>query len=405
MKIFELEETKNTSAKIKVVGIGGGGSNAVNGMIASNLQGIEFIVINTDTQALESSLAHQRLQIGAPLTKGLGAGANPEIGRQAAWEDRDLIEDAIKGADMVFITAGMGGGTGTGASPIVAEVAKELGILTTAIVTKPFLFEGNKRARNAEQGIKELKKHVDAFIIVHNNRLLSITEKNTPWLQALSLANDVLRQAVKGISDLILVPGLINHDFADIQTIMAGSGRALMGIGSATDKNRALNSAKMAISSPLLEESSIDGAKGVLINISGGSSLSLHEIHEAASLINDAANEDANIIFGSVIDPDLDDEVVVTVIATGFEDKPTRAAMPSYNKWRPSREVVALKGSEKILSKDMSLNVNENDLDVPTFMRKSTYSHDSSEENIIILPRELKNGLKNRDTHKVKSKN
>jgi len=377
MRIFELEEVKNSSAKIKVVGVGGGGSNAVNGMIAANLQGIEFIVVNTDAQALESSLAHQRIQIGSSLTKGLGAGADPEIGRQAAWEDRDLIEEAIKGADMIFVTAGMGGGTGTGASPIVAEVAKELGILTTAVVTKPFLFEGNKRARNAEQGVKELKKHVDAFIIVHNNRLLSITEKDTPWLQALSLANEVLKQAVRGISDLMLVPGLINHDFADIQTIMAGSGRALMGIGNAMGENCALNSAKMAISSPLLEESSIDGAKGVLINITGGSSLSLHDVNEAASLVRDAAHEDANIIFGSVIDPNLDDEVIVTVIATGFEDKP-KMVMPSYDKWRPSREVFSLKGSEKILSKKISQGIDESDLDVPTFMRKTGFSHNSS---------------------------
>lgn len=378
MKIFEMEEVKNTSAKIKVVGVGGGGSNAVNGMIASNVQGIEFIVINTDAQSLESSLAHQRLQIGSALTKGLGAGADPEIGRQAAWEDRDLIEEAIKGADMIFVTAGMGGGTGTGAAPIVAEVAKELGILTTAIVTKPFTFEGNKRARNAEQGTKELKKHVDAFIIVHNNRLLNIAEKDTPWLQALSLANDVLRQAVRGISDLILVPGLINHDFSDIHTIMAGSGRALMGIGNSKGENCALNSAKMAISSPLLEESSVDGAKGVLINITGGSSLSLHEINEAASLIRDAAHEDANIIFGSVINPDLDDEIVVTVIATGFEDKP-RTTMPSYDRWRPSREIVSLKGSEKILSKARISDVGEDDLDVPAFMRKPGYDRKSTE--------------------------
>ncbi len=380
MRIFEMEETKNTSAKIKVIGIGGGGSNAVNGMIASSLNGngIEFIVVNTDSQALESSLAHQRIQIGNSLTKGLGAGANPEIGRQAAWEDRDLVEDALKGADMVFITAGMGGGTGTGASPIVAEVAKELGILTTAVVTKPFLFEGNRRSRNAEQGVKELKKHVDAYIIIHNNRLLSITEKDTPWLQALNFANDVLRQAIKGISDLILVPGLINHDFADIKTIMVGSGRALMGIGSAKGDNRAVNSAKMAISSPLLEESSIDGAQGILINITGGSSLSLHEIHDAASLIQDAAHEDANIIFGSVVDPDLDDEILVTAIATGFEDN-SRAVMPTYDKWRPAREAISLKGSEKILAKDISSNENKTDFDVPAFMRKFTFNNNSEE--------------------------
>lgn len=377
MKIFELKEVQNSSAKIKVVGVGGGGSNAVNGMIAANLQGVEFIVVNTDSQSLESSLAHQRIQIGSSLTKGLGAGADPELGKQAALEDIDLIENALKGADMIFITAGMGGGTGTGASPIVAQVTKELGILTTAIVTKPFLFEGSKRARNAEQGIKELKKYVDASIIVHNNRLLSITDRNTPWLQALSLANDVLRRAVKGISDLILVPGLINHDFADIKTIMIESGRSLMGIGNASGENRALNAAKMAISSPLLEESSLDGAKGVLINITGGSSLSLHEVHEAATLIRDAAHDDANIIFGSVIDPDLDDEVLVTVIATGFEDKP-RAAMPLYDKWRPSREVISLKGSEKVLSKKTLPGVNEDDFDVPTFMRKSGFSNNSS---------------------------
>jgi len=252
MQIFEMEEMQNRTAKIKIVGVGGGGSNAVNSMIASSLQGVEFIAVNTDAQALESSLAHQRLQIGNTLTKGLGAGANPEIGRQAALDDRDLIEDALEGADMVFVTAGMGGGTGTGASAVVAETAKEQGILTAAVVTRPFMFEGNKRGRNAEQGIKELKKHVDAIIIIHNNRLLDITEKDTPWLQALNLANDVLRQAVKGISDLILVPGLINQDFADIKTILSDSGRALMGIGTAEGKNRAITAAKMAIKSPLL---------------------------------------------------------------------------------------------------------------------------------------------------------
>lgn len=375
MKIFEMEEVKNSSAaKIKVVGVGGGGSNAVNGMIASNIQGIEFIAINTDAQALESSLAHQKIQIGI---SGLGAGANPEIGRQAALDYMDLIRDAVKGADMIFITAGMGGGTGTGASPIVADVAKELGILTTAVVTKPFLFEGSKRAQNAEAGLKELRKNVDAIITIHNNRLLSVTDKNTPWLQALSLANDVLRQAIKGISDLILVPGLINHDFADIKAIMAESGRALMGIGSARGESRAPNAAKIAISSPLLEEPSIDGARGLLINITGGSSLALHEVNEAASLVREAVHEDANIIFGSVIDPDLDDEVIVTVIATGFEDKAQQMAMPSYDKWRPSKEVFTLKGSEKILSKEMPFNLDQTDLNIPTFMRKAGFNPDN----------------------------
>jgi cell division protein FtsZ len=376
MRIFEFEEIKDNSAKIKVVGIGGGGCNAVNSMIASNLQGVEFIAINTDTQSLELSLAHKRLQIGSSITKGLGAGADPEIGRQAALDDRDLIKEAIEGADMIFITAGMGGGTGTGASPIVAEVAKELGILVTAVVTKPFIFEGNRRARNAEQGIKELKKYIDAIITVHNNRLLSITDKDTPWLQALSLANDVLRQAVKGITDLILVPGLINHDFSDIRTIMSQSGRALMGIGSSKGENRAVHAAKMAISSPLLEESSIDGAKGILINITGGPSLSLHEINEAASLVRDVAHEDAEIIFGSVIDPDLDDSITVTIIATGFEEKP-KMVMPSYDKWRPTREINTLKGSDKILSKESKQDINKENLDIPTFMRRSESKGDS----------------------------
>jgi cell division protein FtsZ len=376
MRIFDLEEVQNrVTAKIKIVGVGGGGSNAVNSMIASSLSGVEFIAINTDAQALESSLANQCIQIGNTLTKGLGAGANPEVGRQAALDDRSLIEQAIGGADMVFITAGMGGGTGTGAAPVVAETAKQMGILTTAVVTRPFLFEGNKRARNAEQGIKELRKYVDSIIIIHNNRLLDITEKHTPWLQALNLANDVLRQAVKGISDLILVPGLINQDFADIRTILLDSGRALMGIGNADGENRAVNAAKMAIKSPLLEETSIDGAKGVLINITGGSSLSFHEVNEAASLVREAADEDAEIIFGSVIDPDMDDRIIVTVIATGFEEKP-RAVMPSYDKWRPSKDVNTLKGAGRLLSKEMMIEGGENYLDVPTFMRKNGVTDD-----------------------------
>lgn len=370
MKIFEFEEVKNT-AKIKVVGVGGGGGNAVNGMIAAGIQGIEFITVNTDLQAIDLSLAHKKVQIGAGLTNGLGSGANPETGRQAALESRDALADAIKGADMVFITAGMGGGTGTGASPIVAEIARELGILATAVVTKPFVFEGSRRTKNAEQGIKELKKYVDAIIVVHNQRLLSVTDKGTTWLEGLRLANDVLRQAIKGISDLILVPGLINHDFADIRTIIKDSGRALMGIGSAAGENRAVNAAKIAISSPLLEETSIDGARGVLINITGGPSLSIHEVNEASSLISDAAHEEANIIFGSVIDSDFDDGVLVTVIATGFEDV-LKAVMPAYERWRPSKEAVTLKGSKNILSKDVLIN--ENDFDIPTFMRKPGFS-------------------------------
>lgn len=371
MKIFEIEEVKS-SAKIKVVGVGGGGGNAVNGMIAAGLQGIEFIVVNTDLQAIDSSLAHQKIQIGAGLTKGLGAGAYPEVGRQAALDDRDALVNAVKGADMLFITAGMGGGTGTGASPVIAEAAREQGILTVAVVTKPFVFEGVKRARNADEGIKELKKYVDAIIVIQNHKLLNITDNNVTWLESFRLANDVLRQAIKGISDLILVPGLINLDFADIRTIIKDSGKALMGIGSSAGSSKAEVSAKAAISSPLLEEISIDGAKRVLINITGGPSLSLHEVSEASSLIRDAVHEDANIIFGSVIDPDLDDEIIVTVIATGFEEKP-QTVMPSYEKWTPSREALTLKGSGKILAKQVQspMPLDENTLDVPTFLRKS----------------------------------
>lgn len=376
MKILEFEEVRSP-AKIKVVGVGGCGSNAVNSMIAAGIQGVEFIVINTDLQAIDMSLAHHKIQIGASITNGLGAGAYPEIGRQAALDDKNRLADAIKGADMLFITAGMGGGTGTGASPVIAEITKELGILTTAVVTKPFIFEGTKRSRNAEYGIKELKKHVDTILIVQNQRLLNVTDKTTTWLESLRLANDVLRQAIRGITDLILAPGLINHDFADIKTIIKDSGRALIGIGSASGEERAVSAAKMAILSPLLEETSIDGAKGVLINITGGPSLTLHEIHEASNLISDTAHEDANIIFGSVIDPDLDDEIIVTVIATGFEEKP-QAIMPSYERWRPSRETVTIKGSKRILSKDLSqdIPIDENELDIPTFMRKSTFNPD-----------------------------
>jgi cell division protein FtsZ len=381
MKIFQLEEVEHKNAKIKVIGVGGGGGNAVNSMIASSLHGVEFIVINTDAQVLESSLAHKRVQIGGSMTKGLGAGANPEIGRQAAIDDRDLIEDALKGADMVFITAGMGGGTGTGAAPIVAEITRELGILTVGVVTKPFMFEGNKRSRNAEQGIKELKKHVDSIVVVHNNRILNIADKDTPWFKALNLANDVLRQAVKSITDLIFVPGLINQDFADIRTVLADSGKTVMGIGTATGEKRAAQAAKMAINSPLLDETSIDGAKSVLVNITGGNSLTIHEVNEAATFIRDAAHEDVEIIFGSVIDSDLDDEIIATVIATGFEEKPA-AAMNSYAKWRPSSDVSSLKGSNRILAKAMTPgNGNGNgdgDLDIPTFMRKPEMGDEGS---------------------------
>ncbi|MCL1630940.1 cell division protein FtsZ [Sporolactobacillus sp. CPB3-1] len=306
-------------AKIKVIGVGGGGNNAVNRMIESGIQGVEFVCANTDAQALKLSKADVKLQLGEKLTRGLGAGANPEIGKKAAEESHDQVEEVLKGADMVFVTAGMGGGTGTGAAPVIAEVAKEVGALTVGVVTRPFTFEGRKRAKQAQSGIANLKEKVDTLIVIPNDRLLEIVDKNTPMLDAFREADNVLRQGVQGISDLISVPGLINLDFADVKTIMTEGGSALMAIGIASGENRAAEAAKKAISSPLLEKS-IDGAKGVLMNITGGTNLSLYEVNEAADIVATAADEDVNMIFGSVIREELDDEIVVTVIATGFDE-------------------------------------------------------------------------------------
>ena len=314
-----IEEGQLT-AKIKVVGVGGGGGNAVNRMIQAGIKGVEFIVVNTDVQAMRASAAPVKLQIGGKLTKGLGAGANPEIGKQAALEDTDRILEALSGADMVFITTGMGGGTGTGAAPIIASLAAELGALTVAVVTKPFNFEGKRRRVQAEQGIRALRDTVDTLITIPNERLLNFVERATSLNEAFKIADDILRQAVQGISDLITVPGEINLDFADVRTIMHGMGMALMGTGVSSGEHRAVEAAQRAISSPLLEEASIEGAKGVLINITGGPDMTLFEVHEAASIIQEAADEEANIIFGTVIDPRMKDEVKVTVIATGFDN-------------------------------------------------------------------------------------
>ncbi|HLF55964.1 MAG TPA: cell division protein FtsZ [Thermoanaerobaculia bacterium] len=305
-------------AKIKVIGVGGGGGNAVNRMIASNLRGIEFIAANTDVQALSKCQAPLRLQLGAQITRGLGAGADPEIGRKAALEDTDKILEMLDGADMIFLTAGMGGGTGTGAMPILASLASEIGALTVAVVTKPFAFEGRRRMAYAEAGVEELRGAVDTLITIPNERLLNFVERGTPLAEAFRIADDVLRQAVQGISDLITVPGEVNVDFADVRAIMSGMGMALMGTGIARGENRALEAAQRAISSPLLEETSIEGAKGVLINISGGRDLALHEVAEAARIIQSAVDPDANIITGMVIDETLEEEMKVTVIATGF---------------------------------------------------------------------------------------
>jgi cell division protein FtsZ len=304
-------------ANIKVMGVGGAGGNAVNRMIGAGLKGIEFWVINTDLQALNVSLSEHKLQIGTKITKGLGCGAMPESGEQSARESKEDIEMALEGADMVFITAGMGGGTGTGAAPVVAKIAKEMGALTIGVVTKPFKFEGPVRTRQGEEGIKRLKEHVDALIVIPNDKLLQVIERMTSMVDAFKIADDVLRQGVQGIADLITIPGLINLDFADVKTIMRESGSAMMGIGRATGENRALEAAEKAISSPLLEET-INGATGVLINVSGSQSLTLHEVHDAADVIYAAVDPNAHIIFGSVIDERLKDEMVVTVIATGF---------------------------------------------------------------------------------------
>ena len=319
-RVFELDDNEQGQlAKIKVIGVGGGGSNAVNRMIDFGLQGVEFIAVNTDAQALLKSKAPKRMQIGEKLTRGLGAGAKPEIGQKAAEESRDDIVEALRGADMVFVTAGMGGGTGTGAAPVVAECAREIGALTVGVVTRPFSFEGMTRRRNADSGIENLKKHVDTIITIPNDRLMQVVDKKTPITEAFTIADDVLRQGVKGISDLIAIPGLINLDFADVKNIMSNSGSALMGIGEATGENAAVEAAKIAIKSPLLE-TSIDGARGVLLNVTGTEeNLSMYEVTEASSAIRQVVDDQANIIWGAAIDDTLGDTVRVTVIATGFD--------------------------------------------------------------------------------------
>jgi cell division protein FtsZ len=316
---LKLDEDGRTGARIKVVGVGGGGSNAVNRMVTSGLDGVEFIVANTDLQALKLNAAPHKIQIGGKLTKGLGAGADPNIGRQAALEDTDKLIEALDGADMVFVTTGLGGGTGTGAAPVIASLASELGALTIAVVTKPFKFEGRKRQMQAERGLDELRDCVDTVITIPNERLLATIARTTSLTDAFTSADDVLRQAIQGISDLILVPGLINLDFADVKTIMAGMGIAIMGTGLADGEDRAMQAANFAISSPLLEDASVKGARGVIINVTGGADLSLIEVSEASAIIQEAAHEDANIIFGAVVDPKMQGKVKITVIATGFD--------------------------------------------------------------------------------------
>jgi cell division protein FtsZ len=342
-------------ADIKVIGVGGGGSNAINRMIEANLKGVEFIAVNTDSQALYQSKAEKKIQVGGKLTKGLGAGADPEVGMKAAQENEDDIIKSLQGADMVFVTAGMGGGTGTGGAPIIARLAKQVGALTVGVVTKPFLFEGRKRNAQAEKGIQALKEEVDSLITIPNDRLLQVVQKNTGLNDAFRVADDILRQGVQGISDLIAIPGLINCDFADVQTIMRNTGSALMGSGQAKGENRASEAARQAISSPLLE-TSIEGAKGVLFNITGGSDLTLFEIQEAAAIIHESADAEANIIFGANTDEALGDEVRVTVIATGFDSPrltPTESAAPRARTAKPPHSFL-----------------DRNDLEIPPFVLK-----------------------------------
>ncbi len=401
--LFEIEEMKVDAARIKVIGIGGAGGNMVNNMISSNLKHVQFVAANTDAQALGISLASRKIQLGEDITRGLGAGSKPETGRQAALESKEALTDALKGADMVFITAGMGGGTGTGASPIVAQTAKETGALTVAVVTKPFFYEGTTRRHNAEAGIKELEKNVDTLIVIPNDRISYVVDKGTSLLESFARANDVLRQAVQGISDLIVVPGLINLDFADVRTIMQEAGNAVMGMGADSSAKEAT---KKAISNPLLENSSIEGARGILVNITGGSGLSLKDVEEAASLVYDSAHPEANIIFGAVIDQELEGECRVTVIATSFAPRKQKLDIP-VKKWAPpampaasapsaasslANEVPAsLKGSQRILAKSLKLpsgdsqaaekagpSVYDDPFDIPTFLRKQLSREHSS---------------------------
>jgi cell division protein FtsZ len=387
--MLEFDMNMDQLATIKVIGVGGGGSNAVNRMIEHGVQGVEFICVNTDAQALNLSKAPVKMQIGTKLTRGLGAGANPDIGKKAAEESREQIEEALSGADMVFVTAGMGGGTGTGAAPVVAEIAKDLGALTVGVVTRPFTFEGRKRSTQAVGGISVLKEKVDTLIVIPNDRLLEIVDKNTPMLEAFREADNVLRQGVQGISDLIAVPGLINLDFADVKTIMTERGSALMGIGVGTGENRAAEAAKKAISSPLLE-TSIDGAKGVLMNITGGANLSLYEVNEAADIVSSASDPEVNMIFGSVINEELKDEILVTVIATGFDEneklvnnqqraeRPRMQQSPASNQSHSNQSQPQSQGQTQSQSREESQSESRNNsysnadsdtLDIPTFLR------------------------------------
>lgn len=361
--MLEFDIDMEQFAQIKVVGVGGAGNNAVNRMVSVGLRGVEFIAVNTDKQALFLSKAHTKIQIGDKITKGLGAGANPEIGEKAANESKDEISQAIKGADMVFITAGMGGGTGTGATPIIAQVAREMGILTVGVVTKPFMFEGRKRMQQAERGIENLKNNVDTLVTIPNDRLLQVAEKKTSIIDAFRIADDVLRQGVQGISDVIVVPGLINLDFADVKTVMLNTGLAHMGVGRASGDSKAEEAAKQAIHSPLLE-TSIEGARGVLLNITGGVDLGLFEVNTAAELVQKSVDPDAHIIVGAVIDENLKDEIIITVIATGFEKTPIL---------RKTEKTFESQANIPFNKPQATPDPNSDELDIPTFLRRNRF--------------------------------
>lgn len=384
--MFSFQEEPQSPVRIKVIGVGGAGCNAVNTMITGGLCRVDFVAANTDVQALERSQASYKIQIGPERTRGLGAGAKPEVGRDAALESKDEIRESLVGADMVFVTAGMGGGTGTGAAPIVASIARELGILTVAVVTKPFQYEGHRRMSHAEEGIRDLGRHVDTLLIIPNQRLLGIVDKATPLLDAFKVADDVLRQAIQGIADVITTIGLVNVDFADVRTIMAHTGRAVMGMGIGRGANRAQDAAQKAICSPLLEEGSVEGARGVLLNITGGPNMSLHEVEEAASIVQHAADAEANIIVGQVINPEIGDDLIVTVIATGFEREEQPVARPAVTAERPAARTPNGRPAQQVLTGVHATGSDRpiKDIDRPTFLRRMGETREAVERIAVV---------------------
>ncbi len=388
--MFAFQEEEIAPIRIKVIGIGGAGCNAVNTMIAAGLTRVEFVVANTDLQSLRKSSTQYRIQVGPERTKGLGAGANPEVGKDAALESESEIRMALEDADMVFVTAGMGGGTGTGGAPVAARIARDLGILTVGVVTKPFQHEGQRRMGYAEEGLRELRRHVDSLLVIPNQKLLTLVDKSTPVLEAFKVADDVLRQAIKGITDVITTPGLVNVDFADVKTVMSYRGRAVMGMGVARGTDRAMEAAQQAITSPLLEESGIEGAKGLLFNITGATDLSLHEVDEASTIAKEAADPQANIIVGHVIDPGLEDEVIITVIATGFEQqqdsyraKP-QSAVSLGGQERPRLSVPPTPQQALTMARTASGDGSSDDLDRPAFMRRGESDARVEQGNLLV---------------------